>query len=130
MTIARVLAVAAVFAGVVLGFASPARADQLMQGIYTYTQGDVVAEWTIQPTCVPTVGDLRDNLELPVACNLHVAANPSTVLNPGTARLTGGQWMYTVNKVDGFKCPDGGTAPILDMYKFDDVTMTGTHSVS
>ena len=41
MTIARVLAVAAAFASVVLGFASPARADQLMQGIYTYTQGDV-----------------------------------------------------------------------------------------
>ena len=73
MTIARVLAVAAAFASVVLGFASPARADQLMQGIYTYTQGDVVAEWTIYPTCVPTVGDLRDNLELPVACTLHVA---------------------------------------------------------
>ncbi len=44
-----------------------------MEGIYTYTQGDVVAEWTIYPICVPTVGDLRDNLELPVACTLHVA---------------------------------------------------------
>jgi hypothetical protein len=130
MTITRLLAVAAAFASLVLGFASPARADQVMEGIYTYTQGDLVAEWTIYPTCVPTVGDLRVNLELPVACTLHVSPNPSYVLNPGAARLTGGQWMYTVTKMDGFKCPDGGTAPVVDMYKFDDLTMTGTHSIS
>jgi hypothetical protein len=130
MTIARLLAVAAAVASLVVGFASPARADQVMEGVYAYTQGDVLATWTIYPTCVPTVGDLRDNLELPVACNLHVATNPSTVLNPGTARLTGGQWAYSVTKMDGYKCPDGSSAPMVDMYKFDDVTMSGTHSVS
>jgi hypothetical protein len=130
MTIARVLAVAATFASLVLGFASPARADQVMEGVYIYTQGDLVVEWSIYPTCVPTVGDLRENLELPVACTLHVAPNPATVLHPGAARLTGGQWAYTVTLLDGFKCPDGGTAPEIDMYKFDDLTMTGTHSIS
>jgi hypothetical protein len=129
MTIARVLAVAAAFASVVLGFAIPARADQVMQGVYTYTQGDVVAEWTIYPSCVPTVGDLRNNLDLPVACRLHVAAAPVNLVNSGDARLTGGVWEYTTSVDDGVTCPDGSTAPIQETYEFDDLTMTGTRSV-
>jgi hypothetical protein len=129
MTIARVLAVAAAFASVVLGFASPARADQLMEGIYTYTQGDLVAEWTVYPICVPTVGDLRDNLELPVACTLHVAARPSGAVSSGDARLTGGVWMYSRNIQDGLQCDDGSTASLQENYKFDDLTMRGTRSV-
>ena len=133
MTITRMLAVAssmaAAFSSVVLGFASPARADQVMEGIYTYTQGDVHAEWTIYPICVPTVGDLRDNLELPVACTLHVAPTPVTVVNGGDARLTGGVWVFSTNKKDGLNCADGSTAPIQETYKFDDLTMSGTRSV-
>ncbi|MDT5072141.1 MAG: hypothetical protein QOH82_1461, partial [Mycobacterium sp.] len=86
MTIARVLAVAAVLTSSVLGFAGPAHADQVMQGIYHYDQGDVHAQWTIYPSCVPTVGDLRDNLELPVACRLHVAPTPTTLVSGGDAR--------------------------------------------
>src|SRR5947199_102204 len=72
------------------------------------------------------------NTDAPRSANTFavVAPSPATVLNPGAARLTGGQWAYTVNLLDGFKCPDGGTAPELDMYKFDDLTMTGTHSIS
>jgi hypothetical protein len=128
MTIARVLAVAATFASLVVGFASPARADQLMQGMYTYTQGDLVATWSIYPICVPTVGDLRDNLELPVACTLHVAASTSQ-LQGGDARLTGGQWVYSQHTLDGFKCADGSTAAQQETYKFDDATMSGTRSV-
>src|SRR5882757_7290236 len=95
MTIARVLAVAATFASLVLAFASPARADQVMQGVYTYTQGDLVATWTIYPTCVPTVGE----------------------------------WVYSKNLLDGFKCADGSTAAQQETYKFDDATMSGTRSV-
>ncbi|MDT5248187.1 MAG: hypothetical protein QOJ28_821, partial [Mycobacterium sp.] len=56
MTFKRAFAVASAVVTVALGVASPARADQVMQGIYTYTQGNVVAEWTIYPICVPTVG--------------------------------------------------------------------------
>lgn len=129
MTIARVLAVAAAFASLVVGFASPARADQVMEGVYTYTQGDLVTTWTIYPTCVPTVGDLRDNLELPVACTLHVAPGTTKVLG-GDARLSGGVWAYSKNLLDGFKCADGSTEAILESYKFDDVTMSGTRSVT
>ena len=46
----------------------------------------------------------------------------------GDARLTGGRWTLTTNKVDGFLCPDGSTAPTVDTYAFDDVTLTGTHT--
>lgn len=133
MTFTRAFAIVAAVltvAAVGLGVAGPARADQVMQGIYTYTQGDIVATWTIYPTCVPTVGDLRDNLELPVACTLHVSPNPSKLVKGGDARLTGGQWSFNASRKDGFVCPDGTTASSLEVYKFDDLTMTGTRSVS
>ena len=132
MRITRTLAVVATaLATAALGFAGPARADQVMEGVYTYTQGDVVAEWTIQPSCVPTVGDLRENLELPVACRLHVAPNPSTKVNGGAARLANGVWAFSTTKKDGLTCPDGvSTAPIVETYEFDDRTMAGTRSVS
>jgi hypothetical protein len=130
MRIARVLAAATMCAGAALGAAGPAGADQVMQGVYTYTQGDVVADWTIFPSCVPTVGDLRDNLELPVACRLHVTPTPATQVVGGDARLTGGVWQFTTARADGMTCPDGSTVPIQDSYEFDDVTMTGTRSVA
>jgi hypothetical protein len=129
MTFKRAFAVASAVAAVALGVASPARADQVMQGVYSYTQGNIVAEWTIYPICTPTVGDLRDNLELPVACMLHVAPKPSTTVNGGEARLVGGLWTFNTSKKDGLVCPDGSTAPIQETYKFDDVTMSGTRSV-
>jgi hypothetical protein len=133
MTIARVLAVASTaavaFGGLALGTAEPAWADQVMEGIYSYDQGDVHAQWTIYPSCVPTVGDLRDNLELPVACRLHVGPAPSSLVSGGDARLTGGLWEFSTNIKDGLTCPDGSTAPIQETYRFDDLTMTGTRSV-
>ena len=77
-------------------------------------------------------------LELPVACTLKVvSATPGKdtfELNNlnwgGDARLTGGMWTLTTNKADGFQCPDGSTAPTVDTYKFDDVTLTGTHTAT
>jgi hypothetical protein len=129
MSVTRVMAVATAFASVAIGFAGPAQADQMMQGVYTYTQGNVVAEWTIYPICVPTVGDLRDNMELPVACTLHVGPAPAEVVNGGDARLTGDRWQFSTSKKDGMVCADGSTAPIQETYKFDGNTLTGTRSV-
>ncbi|MDX1891105.1 hypothetical protein [Mycolicibacterium sp. 050158] len=130
MTLARMLAVATVLVGATLGFAVPASADQVMQGVYSYDQGDIHAEWTIYPSCVPTVGDLRDNLELPVACRLHVAPTPSTQVAGGDARLTGGVWEFQNRILDGIICADGSRALVLETYQFDDLTMTGTRTVS
>jgi hypothetical protein len=129
MFITRALAIATAFASVATGFAGPAQADQVMEGVYSYTQGDVHAQWTIYPSCVPTVGDLRDNLNLPVACRLHVSGAPTSVVSGGDARLTGGVWEFSTNIKDGFQCADGSMAPIQETYKFDDATMSGTRSV-
>ncbi len=100
-----------------------------MEGIYTYTQGDVVADWTIYPSCVPTVGDLREELRLPVACRLHVASSSRDVQG-ADARLSSGKWTFSKPVLDGFTCPDGSVAPILETYQFDDATMTGTRTVA
>lgn len=136
-TIARVLGAAVVVVGASLATAGPSSADQVIEGLYTFnTPGKPSATWTIYPICVPTVGDLRVPLELPVACTLKVVSatdNKSTFdLNNlnwgGDARLTGGLWALTTNKADGFQCPDGSTAPTVDTYKFDDATLTGTHT--
>jgi hypothetical protein len=136
-TIARLLSIAVVLAGTAVGTASPSSADQVMEGIYTFhAEGSPSAEWTIYPICVPTVGDLRVPLELPVACTLKVVSatnNKSNfVLNNlnwgGDARLTGGQWALTTNKAEGFQCADGSTTRTVDTYKFDDATLTGLHT--
>ncbi len=106
-TIARVLGIAVVVAGAALATASPSSADQTMEGIYTFnTPGKPTAEWTIYPICVPTVGDLREPLELPVACRLKVisATNNKTSFDlnnlnwGGDALLTGGQWALTTQQ--------------------------------
>ena len=136
-TIARVLGIAVVLAGGALGLASPSSAEQTMQGIYTVNApGLSPATWTIYPICVNVVGDLREPLELPVGCMLHVTSATSSKITHelnslnwgGDARLTGGRWTLTTKKVDGFLCPDGSTAPTVHTYAFDDVTLTGTHT--
>jgi hypothetical protein len=136
-TIARLLSVAVVLAGVAVGTAGQSSADQVMEGVYAFNApGLPPAEWTIYPICVPTVGDLREPLELPVACTLKVvsatdnkASFDLTNLNwGGDAHLTGGQWTLTTRKEEGLLCPDGSKAATNDTYNFDDVTLTGTHT--
>jgi hypothetical protein len=126
--IIRGLAAAAILACAALGFAGPAHADQVMQGVYNYMpqEGDS-GTWTIYPSCVPVVGDLRVNLNLPVACRLHVS--PSTGLSGGDAYLTGGVWAINTMKKEGMQCPDGSWAPTTETIKFDDLTMTGTRTI-
>jgi hypothetical protein len=129
VTIIRGLAAAAILVGASLGLAGPAHADQVMQGIYNYTPQDGKSgTWTIYPSCVPVVGDLRVALELPVACRLHVSG--SVGLPGGDAVLTGGQWTFTSPKRDGMQCPDGSWAPTVEVIKFDDITMTGTRRIT
>jgi hypothetical protein len=84
-------------------------------------------EWTIYPSCVPVVGDLREPLSLPVACRLHVAGSEGLI--GGDAVLTGGQWSFSSPQKAGMQCPDGSWAPTTETYEFDDVTMTGNRTV-
>jgi hypothetical protein len=127
--IIRGLAAAVVFGCVAVGLATPAHADQVIQGVYDYhsEQGDS-GTYTIWPSCVPVVGDLREPLNLPVACRLHMAASPG--LLGGDARLTDGVWQWTNNQSRGMQCPDGSWAPTVETFKFDDLTMTGTRNIA
>ena len=99
-----------------------------MQGVYNYTpQEGTAGTWTIYPSCVPVVGDLRVALELPVACRLHVSG--STGVTGGDARLAGGVWQITTNNREGIQCPDGSWAPTTETIRFDDIAMTGTRTI-
>ncbi|WP_280831570.1 hypothetical protein [Mycolicibacterium frederiksbergense] len=112
------------------GLAGPAQAGEpVMEGVYSYNQEGLSAEtWGIYPSCVPTVGDLREPLELAVACRLHVETTRGTV--GGDARLVSGQWTYSTPVLKGIKCADGKWASTNETYKFDDVTLTGTRTVA
>jgi hypothetical protein len=128
VTIIRRLAVAAVLVCASLGFAAPSHADQLMQGVYNYTAQDgTTGTYSIWPSCVPVVGDLREPLNLPVACRLHVI--PSTGLVGGDARLTNGVWEINSLNTRGMKCPDGTWVSTNERIRIDDLTMSGTRTV-
>jgi hypothetical protein len=126
MTIGRGLAAAVVFAGVALGSASPASASDIMMGTYTYTQPGVLpATWEISPTCVRA------------GCDLHVTGStphhgPDSDSPPygGVAWLVNDRWTMVVNTLDGTACPDGSRAASTNTYAFDDVTLTGTVTLS
>lgn len=129
MTILRGLAALLVLVGAALGSAVPAQAAQVMEGVYNYTPAAGKAgTWTIYPSCVPVVGDLREPLYLPVGCRLHVQGSNGLV--GGDANLVGGVWSFTTPVDRGMQCPDGSWAPTVEVYKFDDATMSGTRSVS
>jgi len=122
-------------AAALLGAAGPAAADgdqpAIPQGVYGYHQAGLPeADWTIYPICAPTVGDLRVNLELPVGCTAHVASNDLTVMGGGDARLTNGQWAFTMPQPQGFTCPDGRLMRSQEVYSFDLASMTGTRTSS
>jgi hypothetical protein len=99
-----------------------------MQGVYNYTSEGASGTYTIWPSCVPVVGDLREPLNLPVACRLHVDTS-STALTGGLAVLTGGVWQINTNRPAGMHCPDGSWAPTTETIKIDDLTMTGTRTI-
>ena len=133
MRFLRAAAAAAMGVGVAMGVAvgapPTAQAANVMEGVYNYMPADgQPGTWTIYPSCVPVVGDLREPLYLPVGCRLHVG--PSNGLVGGDARLTGGVWSFTTPVAKGMKCPDGTWAPTIETFKFDDVTMSGTRSVT
>lgn len=130
----HVLAAGLAFAAI--GFAPPAGADPaVLQGVYDYLQdGAPPTTWAISPTCVPVVGDLRNNLELPVGCLLHVtstavdaadADKPGLVVTGGDARLSGDRWSYTRPLGAGVRCPDGSSAKAISTVSFDSDALTG-----
>ena len=129
MKILRGLAAAVVLAGTALGLPAPAQAEQILEGVFNYVPAEGPAgTWDIYPSCVPVIGDLRVPLYLPVGCRLKVSPSPG--LSGGEARLVGGVWTFSLPKERGIRCADGTWANTVEVVKFDDVTMTGTRSVT
>lgn len=126
MRIISALGATVIAAGLAVASAIPASAAEPMQGVFTYTEpGAAPATWTIYPTCVPA------------GCELHVVGEtpdrgPESDTPPyeGDARPVNGIWTMPVNKVDGFTCPDGTKAASIDIYSFDDATLSGTHTIT
>jgi hypothetical protein len=116
----------AVIVGVCAGeTAAPALAENAVpQGIYHYDSGDKPpADWTIYPICVPTVGDLREPLSLPVSCTLNITPAGRMGVK---AVMKNGLWTATMRNEEGLRCPDGSAAPTNEVYAFDGTTLTGT----
>lgn len=132
MNVMRALAAAALLAGSLIGAAGSAQADDpevpgVLQGVYTAdVAGQGTTEWTIFPSCVPTVGDLREPLYLPVACRLHVTPGGR---QGADAVQVGGLWTFQYTTADGLKCADGSTAAQQEIYSFDGNTLAGTLKV-
>ena len=125
----RGLATAAICVCAALGLAGPAaaqgdvKAPGVPEGIYNVDiAGQAKTTWEIYPICVPTVGDLREPLYLPVACRLKV----TPAGQPGVESvMADGMWTMEYDTIDGRTCPDGSTAPQLTTYHFDPYTLAG-----
>jgi hypothetical protein len=96
------------------------------EGVYNVNiDGQAATTWEIFPICVPTVGDLREPLLLPVACTLKVT--PATLAGR-EAHMVNGQWQFVYD--DSVRtCPDGSTAPQQTIYRFDPYNWTGQMKV-
>lgn len=133
MKILRGLIAALISVVAALGLAGPAngqgnvKAPGVPEGVYNVNiDGQATTEWEISPICVPTVGDLREPLLLPVACRLKVTPNGQPTAE---AVMIGNQWSFTYDVPDGRTCPDGTRAPQVTTYSFDPYSWAGTMKV-
>lgn len=114
MAITRAAAVAVAFAGIAVGSAGPAWADEPLEGDYTFVNGSTVNTWTITTQCNPEG-----------KCGGTVST--STGLVAAIKKAPGGQWTVDRNDVfNGWICPDGTTGAGDQVYSFDPVSLAGT----
>ena len=118
MAFTRTVAVAVAFAGIAVGSAGPAWADQPLDGDYTFVNGPTVNTWTITTQCNPEG-----------KCGGTVST--STGLVAAIEKAPGGPWTLDRNNVfNGWVCPDGTTGPGDQVYSFDPATLAGTVSLT
>lgn len=98
------------------------------EGVYTVKiAGQAETTWEMFPLCVPTVGDLREPLILPVGCRLKVTPQGRS---GAEAVQVGGRWTFEGNTFDSVrKCADGSEALQKEIYSFDGITLAGTLTV-
>lgn len=133
MRLIRGLAAAFIGVSAVLGLAVPVQAQGnvkapgVLEGVYNvYVEGEPPTTMEFFPICAPTVGDLREPLLLPVGCTLKATPDGQ----PGAiAYLTGNQWVFEYDTVDGRICPDGTSAPQRTIYALDQSGTFGTKQI-
>jgi hypothetical protein len=116
MAFTRVAAIAVAVAGAAIGLASPASAQDRLDGAYTFVNGPTTNTWSITTFC---------NAE--ITCGGTVST--STGLVAKISRVTGGPWTVERHDVpNGWTCPDGSSGPADLMYSFDAATLVGALS--
>ena len=112
----RAVAACSFLAAVAVGLASPASADDRLDGDYRFINGPVTNTWNITTQC---------NAE--VTCGGTISS--STGLVEQILRVAGGPW--TIERTDvpnGRICPNGSTGAADLMYSFDPATLVGAVS--
>lgn len=112
MTVGRGLAAGLVAAGLSVGLAGPAWADDF-SGTYALDLIGAGAHtsWAARTTCPPS-GE----------CVAHVISSTGW---SGDAHLVGGRWTMTVDRSDGHSCPDGTRGAELQTWSWDATTLMG-----
>jgi hypothetical protein len=112
--ITRGTTVAAVLAGLAVGFAGPAWADDGLSGTYNYVnETGFTSTWTVTP-CGSGCAHVFTS---------HSAANYDLMLRNG-------RWTATVNPPDAVRCKDGTPAQATVTISVDAATLTGTSTTS
>jgi len=116
MAITRTMALAVVVTCTAVGLASPAWADERLDGDYTFVNGATTNIWNITTQC---------NAER--TCGGTVSTSTGWV--GAISRLAGGPWTAERRDVpNGWTCPDGSTGAADLLYSFDPASLVGTVS--
>lgn len=114
MAITKAMAVSVAVTCTAVGSASPAWADDGLDGDYLLVNGPTTTAWTITTHC----NDER-------TCGGTVSTSKGWV--GAIDRLAGGPWIAERHDVpDGWTCPDGSTGPADLLYSFDPTSLVGT----
>jgi hypothetical protein len=116
MSITRAMAIAVAATCTAVGLASPAWADDRLDGDYTLVDGATTTTWSITTQC---------NAQR--TCGGTVSTSRGWV--GAISRVAGGPWIAERREVStGWTCPDGSTGPADLLYSFDPASLLGTVS--
>jgi hypothetical protein len=116
MAITRAMVLTVAVTSTAIGLASPASADDRLDGDYTLVDGATPTTWSITTQC---------NAER--TCGGMVSTSRGWV--GAISRVAGGPWTAERHDVStGWTCPDGSTGPADLLYSFDPASLAGTLS--
>ena len=114
MATTRAMTVALAVTCTAVALASPARADERLDGDYSFVNGATTNTWTITTQC---------NAER--TCAGMVSTSTGWV--GAISRGAGGPWTAERRGMsNGWTCPDGSPGPADLLYSFDPVSLVGT----